>query len=135
MWQIFTAMIQMHADTDSRSLGTTTELMLREQAHNAALTASPKQARGKKPIPTPRKHANKRLQPETGDDTIYENIGPIRQEEGYSMEHLRVMESTTILPEEEQGAGVEAEDDQDDSGIGNVKEWIAGMSCLEKDNA
>ena len=119
----------MHADIDNRSLGTAAEFML---AHTTAPTASPKQARGKKPIPTPRKHVNRRPQPETGDN----NTRPIRQEEGYSMEHFRVMESTVvpILSEEEQGAGVEDEDDQDDSGIGHIGEWT-GMSCLDKDNA
>ncbi len=113
---IVTNMIHLilpYAEQENRSLGNSA-------SSDAASTRQRSPAGGskyrcKKPVPLPRMKAPNKISPEH----IH---GPIQED-------INASSSTPILPHEETAyePGVEAEEDQDDSGIGHAGDWTSGM--------
>lgn len=91
----------------------------------------------KKPVPLPRtKYATKATLQEHDEPQIYENLGPIKQEEGGDVsltEYRRYLQSvsamTTLSSRDTLVNGEEEEDEEDtagDTGDSGIAEWTSG---------
>ncbi len=113
-----TSLVLTYADQENRPLGNFAS------PSDAASTRQPSSSAGgskypKKPVPLPRTKAPNKA-PQMSPEHIH---GPIQEED------ISASSSTPILPHEETAykPGVEAEEDQDDSGIGHAGDWTSGM--------